>query len=218
MYYMGIVRLPAKDDYWSTERIMPSHPLLDSLPHARFKYIWRNLHLMGPSTGDETVDADDANAEEAEPHMREPESPLSDDSDDDGDDEQTVEEVDEDAEYSETWFEKVRVLIDHVRETSLKLLLRPGLAVCIDEMMIKFEGRSAEMHCMKNKPIDEVYKWFVLADSKTGYVCWFTPDGRVGVRTRRKLVQQSQQARWKDVLHDDVPCKESSWSSSRSET
>eukprot|EP00171_Calliarthron_tuberculosum_P022483 IDg22483t1 len=184
MYYMVIVRLPSKDDYWSTEGIILSHPLLNSLPHARFKYIWRNLHLMGPSTGVETVYADDTDVEEAEPHMRcffssktidnssarldaslsrivpreEPESPLSDDSDDDGDDEQTVEEVDEDAEYSETWFEKVRVLIDHVQETSMKLLLRPSLAVCIDEMMIKFEGRCAETHRMKSKPIDERYK------------------------------------------------------------
>ena len=43
--------------------------------------------------------------------------------------------------------------------------------------MIRFMGRSKETHRMKNKPIGEGYKFFVLATSN-GFIVNFTPDGR----------------------------------------
>lgn len=82
-------------------------------------------------------------------------------------------------EQSQVWFGKILALINHVRKISKLLLVRPGLTVSIDEMMVRCSGRSVETHRMKHKPIDQGYKCFAVTDSKTGFVCHFTPDGRV---------------------------------------
>lgn len=57
--------------------------------------------------------------------------------------------------------------MDHVRKTSKTFVQLPGLNLALDEM-IRFTGRSVETHRLKNKPVDEGYKFFCLADSKTG--------------------------------------------------
>ena len=49
--------------------------------------------------------------------------------------------------------------------------------MAIGEMMIQFMGRSKETHRIKNKPIGEGFKWFILATSG-GFMVNFTPDGR----------------------------------------
>lgn len=46
-------------------------------------------------------------------------------------------------------------------------------------MMIRYVGRSGETHRLKNKPINQDYKFFVLADSCTWYVVNSTPDSRL---------------------------------------
>lgn len=45
-------------------------------------------------------------------------------------------------------------------------------------MMQRFKGRSAETWRMKNKPINEGFKFWGLCDSKSGYLINFTPAGR----------------------------------------
>jgi hypothetical protein len=45
-----------------------------------------------------------------------------------------------------------------------------GEKLTIDEMMIKFKGRSSFKQCIKEKPIKRGYKVWVLADASTGYV------------------------------------------------
>ena len=48
IYYMGIVRLPdTKDDYWSSEKWMPEHPLCveHGMTRNRFRFIWRHFHV-----------------------------------------------------------------------------------------------------------------------------------------------------------------------------
>ena len=52
-----------------------------------------------------------------------------------------------------------------------------GSYLAIDEMMIKYSGRSKETIRIKNKPIKEGFKLFVLATYQ-GYVVNFTPEGR----------------------------------------
>ena len=52
----------------------------------------------------------------------------------------------------------------------------------LEEMMIRFSGRSKETHRIKNKPIGEGYKFFVLT-TNTGFVINFTPDGRTAATT-----------------------------------
>src|SRR3954454_7510540 len=54
--------------------------------------------------------------------------------------------------------------------------LTPGTAVAIDEIMVRFHGRSADTYKMPNKPIKQGYKIFALADN--GYVWWFQLSSR----------------------------------------
>lgn len=67
--------------------------------------------------------------------------------------------------------------IEFIRGTSHCILIRPGLAVAIDEIMVQFTGRSEETHRIKNKPIGQGLKLFPITDSRMEYVCSFTPDG-----------------------------------------
>ena len=68
-------------------------------------------------------------------------------------------------------------MIDHVRSVSQAMIFTLGTILSLDEMMIRFFGRSLETQRMKNKPIREGCKLFVLA-TKNGYVVNFTPEGR----------------------------------------
>ena len=78
----------------------------------------------------------------------------------------------------ERWFKKVEPLINHTRTVSLLFIVMLGMCLSIDEMMIRFNGRSNQTHRMKNKPISEGYKLFCVTCAHTGYVLNFTPDGR----------------------------------------
>ena len=48
-------------------------------------------------------------------------------------------------------------------------------------MMVRFMGRSLQTHQIKNKPIGEGYKLFVLTIYR-GFVVNFTPDGRTAAK------------------------------------
>ena len=48
-----------------------------------------------------------------------------------------------------------------------------GKKLTIDEMMIKFKGKSSMKQYMKQKPIKWVYEVWVLGDLSTGYMCNF---------------------------------------------
>src|SRR5436305_154962 len=74
-----------------------------------------------------------------------------------------VHENDED----DAWTYKVDPLLEAVRQASMKYYT-PGTNVNIDGAMIRVCGRSCDTFKMPNKPIDEGYKVFCLADH--GYV------------------------------------------------
>jgi hypothetical protein len=46
----------------------------------------------------------------------------------------------------------------------------PSLNITIDEVMILFTGRSVHIIKMKQKPIDESYKFYCLALADKGYI------------------------------------------------
>ncbi len=52
-------------------------------------------------------------------------------------------------------------------------------------MIIRFSGRSLETHRIKNKPISEGYKFYILCTT-TGYIVNFTPDGRVAAKHNKQ--------------------------------
>jgi len=152
-YYMGVVKLPDKYDYWSTDVSMPTHWFCSSMSRLRFKQIWANIHCETATTN------------------------ISNTSDIESDEEQELEI--ESIQTKNVWFSKAQQFVDHTRNVSSSMLLRPGTAVCIDEMMVRFKGRSSETYRIKNKPVNQGYKLFAMCDSNTGYVCYFTPDGRI---------------------------------------
>ena len=76
----------------------------------------------------------------------------------------------------ELWFDKLGHLVDHFCGISESFIFTLGDQMSIDEMLIRFMGRSNETHRIKNKPIGEGYKFFVLATT-SGYIVNFTLDG-----------------------------------------
>ena len=186
LYYFGLVALPSKRDYWSSKEWMPKHPIVSQfgLTRDRFNFIWRNFHIAesDDTEGDEVEDNDDEEEDLVdigfERIQREQEQQEGEDDDgseeDDGNESSNVSET---STKKTVWYEKVQFLIDHVRDVSLSLIYVLGTIMSLDEMMIRFFGRSGETHRMKNKPIKEGYKFFVLA-TRSGFIINFTPDGR----------------------------------------
>ncbi|CAG8819563.1 8437_t:CDS:1, partial [Cetraspora pellucida] len=68
------------------------------------------------------------------------------------------------------WYSKVEPLALHIRNVS-KLIYLPKSQVSIDEMVIRFRGRSEHTVRIKNKPTPEGYKIISLCDS--GYTYYF---------------------------------------------
>ena len=53
------------------------------------------------------------------------------------------------------WFDKVTPLVNHFRKVSKSMIFIIGTLLAIDEMIIRYVGRSSETHRIKNKPISE---------------------------------------------------------------
>eukprot|EP00957_Ditylum_brightwellii_P021929 1654161-Ditylum_brightwellii.AAC.2 len=47
IFYFGIVRLPAKRDYWSQQQYMPKHEICTELDMTRdkFAFLWHHFHV-----------------------------------------------------------------------------------------------------------------------------------------------------------------------------
>ena len=43
IFYMGVVRLPAKTDYWNSNGMWPTHKVLSHMSYKRFQVIWHNI-------------------------------------------------------------------------------------------------------------------------------------------------------------------------------
>jgi hypothetical protein len=70
----------------------------------------------------------------------------------------------------EHWWAKLEPMLSTFR-TACQTYLTPGTAVAIDEIMVRFYGRSSDTCKMPNKPIKQGYKIFALAEN--GYVWHF---------------------------------------------
>ena len=136
IYYMGLVRLPAKEDYFSSNsKIWPLHPAI-KLSYTRFRYMWRYFHMQQEAVPDEEDGTDD----EMDDDEIESFSDL--EQDDDSDDEDTPHTPT----TQQKWYNKAFFLVEHVNKISQRLCRNPGFALAIDEMMKKFKGRSAHAH------------------------------------------------------------------------
>jgi hypothetical protein len=184
-YYMGLVKLPSKRDYWHSgpNSIWPSHVPVLSISRAKYEYIWRNIHLVRNTTPDDEEDIDED---------EDPEEDLTGDAEDDEEEDEEEEREDDIPRQlppeTEEWYEKARLLLDHIMAVSRRICKKPGSRLSIDEMMKLFKGRSGETHRMKNKPIKEGYKFFALCDALTGFVYEMLPNGRLQNTTTHDTV------------------------------
>jgi hypothetical protein len=143
--YMGVVRLPAKVDYFANDNnVLPHHHAI-KMNRSLFEYVWRNFHTSfkaGSRIMDEEID----------------------DNDDDEEEEPVDEEEDSSGSVADatppTWFGAVEAFIDHINNASKKLCKHPGKTLSLDEMLKKFKGRSAQTFRMARKPGKEGYKFF----------------------------------------------------------
>ena len=176
-YYMGVVKLPCKRDYWKTDHsFWPFlHSVVVHMKRDRFEYLWKNIHMTeveGPDLINELIDEDEESLDEVE------EEEIDDDDDTVGNPEAV------------TWFSKAEPLMEQVRKVTKVLCKYPGFACSIDEMMKLFKGRSGQTWRMKHKPVKEGYKFFALCDVETGLVYSFFPDGRLNSNTIVETVGQ----------------------------
>ena len=190
-YYMGIVKLPAKGDYWRTENdFWPTHPVAQNISRDMFHYIWRYIHFKGGGHGRD-AEMEEVNEDGDEESIGELDyvAEDEDEAEDEEEDEQEQEAAAANQEQEDlSWYHKVSPFLEHVIRVSQKLCVRPGSKTSLDEMMKGFKGRSPQTHRMKNKPIKEGFKFFAICDAETGYVYDFIPDGRLEKSTTSDYV------------------------------
>ena len=188
IYYTGVVKLPCKDDYWSIDPMMPVHDLCNELGMSRnrFRFLWRFFHCNHPIEDDFEIDNNDADdlelLEGGETIVME--QTLERVQVDQDDDDEEIHHDEPKTKQVSVWFEKLEPFIKHFRDVSEALIFTLGTNLSLDEMMVRFSGRSVETHRIKNKPIGEGFKFFVLSTSE-GYVVNFTPDGRRAAKTNQ---------------------------------
>ena len=174
-YYMGIVKLPAKGDYWTTDLNWPSHPFKGEISRDRFKFIWRNIHLDGIDTEDDIDKTISVNEDGQFVPDNEPQVDVAVDNNEE--DEEPDPPSKEEVEKNQRWYKKAEKILNHVNSVSKELCTYPGFCLSIDEMMKLFKGRSHMTVRMKCKPIKEGFKFYAICDSSTGFVYHFIPDG-----------------------------------------
>ena len=143
----------------------------------RFLFLWHNFHLKEEFEDEEVADMGEDESEENEDELVEidccattrieQEEEEVDNSEEGEEDDSVGEEMDKNGESvsQKVWFDKVHILIDHIRVVSVGMIYILGTWLSIDEMMARFMGRSIETYRMKNKPILEGFIFFVLTTS-----------------------------------------------------
>ena len=170
--YMGLVRLPAKRDYWATTNldIMPTHPLCRArgMSFRKFEYLFTHIYAVIPETGDVVDEADDGEGRTPAPSLG------------DGDlhDSDTSSGEDEDDDPF-AFDSKASPFMKQFNDTNKLICRRPSSSMVGDEMMSRFKGRSPDTYRMKSKPISEGYKFFAIACSQTTFVWHMVPYGRM---------------------------------------
>ena len=192
LYYFGVVKLPSKVDYWDVQSIwMPSHPIcnVNGMTRARFEFLWRHFHCNHSTAEDFEEIVDDSEELDDEELVETDLERVQHEQEDLERNEEAIEN--EITIEKKTWYNKIEPIVTHVRIKSLALIFTLGTFLAIDEMMVRFSGKSMETHRIKNKPISEGYKFFVLALTN-GFVVTFTPDGRTAAKQDGKMDYDSK--------------------------
>lgn len=151
------------------------------LTRDRFKYIWSNL-CFGFTNGSDSDSGGETSDEEDDTPitlLRQTPPPPVESSEVDNEEPQNEDKLDDGECKKELWFDKISPLIDQIGKKLMRFMQASGFALSIDEMMVRFCARSSETHRMKNKLLNEGYKFFAIVNSKSGYVPYPLPDGRL---------------------------------------
>ncbi|CAG8683469.1 421_t:CDS:2, partial [Ambispora gerdemannii] len=87
------------------------------------------------------------------------------------------------------YFDKLEPLLSHIRNVS-KHFYMPNSNVSVDEIIIRFSGRSIHTVRMKNKPNPEGFKILSLCD--VGYTYTFLPTSRISPNDVKKINSLNQ--------------------------
>ena len=175
--YMGIVRLPAKGDYFpgKNSNYLPSHPLI-RINRTTFDYVWQYFHTSFEEDGTDDEIDDTANDDD---EYRSSSS----------DEEESNDDLDE-SERDPVWFDAIQEFVNHVNKVSQKLCKNPGWMLSIDEMLRKFKGRSSQTVRMKFKPDKEGYKFMAICCAQSGFVFKYFPNGRLDKDSIKDVVER----------------------------
>ena len=140
---MGLVRLPARKDYWRQDpNNWPVHPLATEISRDRFDFIWRHIHLDNVTAVDDIdesiLEVDDGAVIPGTEQYVVVETVDDNTPEADADRPPTLEEI----QQNEKWYKKAALILDHVNEFSKTVCVYPGFNLSIDEMMKLFKGRS----------------------------------------------------------------------------
>ena len=143
----GLVRVPSHEMFWNNNVCTFHASTVMSL--TRFQQIKRFFHVAEP---DPPLTLEQLAERRAAGRRRDP------DAGDTGDSSELP-----------SYARKVLPLMEQVR-TACMSLLYPGKNVAIDEVIVRFTGRSTHTFVIKHKPNPCGYKIYALCDSSTGYV------------------------------------------------
>ena len=61
IFYMGVVRLPCKTDFWKDDNTWPYHPIIHEMGMSRdrFTFLWINFHISSVYLSDVAKEQDD---------------------------------------------------------------------------------------------------------------------------------------------------------------
>jgi hypothetical protein len=154
--YMGICKLPAKEDYFPGNRsdMLPQHTAI-YLSKSMFDYLWRNFHVSFAPNDEEFLEPEPTAVPEEEIQEEVIIELINDmmledmDMDIDNEEEKQQEtqqegEDEQEAPPHQAWYSTITSFIDHVNRISQKLCKHPGWQVAIDEMLRMFKGKSVE--------------------------------------------------------------------------
>ena len=120
--YMGLVRLPSKEDYFENDGNWPIHPLMAGLKQSWFSYLFRFIHLTedGPVDVEEPTFADQLDDDTYDDDAAET------DVADEGD----VADCDQEREVDNRWYSKAAPIIDKLIEISQRICVHTFFCSC----------------------------------------------------------------------------------------
>ena len=168
LIYLGLYPQNGIEELWNTDSTGPVHEISKEITLKRFQQIKRYLHISKPQ--DNNLQSHNPQGNNSQVNIPQANNPqvnnhLANNS-----------QANNSQVKKNPYYTKVEPLLSHICDTSKKLYI-PSSNVSVDEMMVRFSGRSNHTIRIRGKPTPEGYKIFALCDH--GYTYTFLPSSRV---------------------------------------